>query len=223
MAPLELKNIDLEDIEDMLFLVEDSFNFKFDVDELNYVTTFGQFTDHVANKISLTDTGGCTTQQAFYKLKLQLNNTNITPHSPWVQILPLYKRIYMVNQMENALGFKLHLLRPHKFVIYLLRLTLLVSTLYLFINFPAGIACILTCLLLFIIAAKTGSEFTVNTVGETAKIIAQKSYHKARLQPGTFNKVEVEQTLINLFSTALNLPRTKLTRNAQFKRGTGLN
>ncbi len=222
MAPLELKNIDLEDIEDMLYQIEDCFNFKFDTDELDYVTTFGQFCDHIADKISLTDTGGCTTQQAFYKLKLHLNITDINPHTPWVQILPQYKRIYRVKQLEKALGFKLHLLRPQKFIIYLLRFSLLVSALYLFINLQTGIASILTVLLLYAIAAKTGAAFSVNTVGETAKIIAQTSYHKARRQPGTFNKAEVEQTLTNLFSAALNLPPSKLTRNAHFKRATAL-
>jgi acyl carrier protein len=47
MTDYEIKNIDAEDIEDLLVKVETSFDIKFVGDELVQITTFGQLCDHI--------------------------------------------------------------------------------------------------------------------------------------------------------------------------------
>lgn len=51
MTDYELKNIDSEEIEDLLVKVETSFDIKFGDTELIHITTFGQLCDHIADKI----------------------------------------------------------------------------------------------------------------------------------------------------------------------------
>jgi hypothetical protein len=69
MIDFELKNIDPDDISDLLIKVENSFNITFSDTELTHISMFGELCDHIANKIQLDHTDDCTSQQAFYKLR----------------------------------------------------------------------------------------------------------------------------------------------------------
>ena len=64
----ELCDVELQDIEDLLFKMEDSFNFKFQKHELLDISTFGELVDKIISKIELENVADNTTQQAFYKL-----------------------------------------------------------------------------------------------------------------------------------------------------------
>ena len=62
----KLRDIDSEDIEDLLLRVEKSFGIKFAEKELFHVSTFGELCDHITNKMELENSEDCTSQQAFY-------------------------------------------------------------------------------------------------------------------------------------------------------------
>ena len=82
MINYELKDIDPEDIEDLLVKIEQSFDIKFEGNELVHAKTFGQLCDHITNKIQLLNSADCTTQQAFYKLQInQRSQTGMTKRS----------------------------------------------------------------------------------------------------------------------------------------------
>ena len=51
MTDYELKDIDSEDISDLLVKVEKSFNIKFGDKELMHISTFGELCDQIINKI----------------------------------------------------------------------------------------------------------------------------------------------------------------------------
>jgi hypothetical protein len=210
MIDIDLKNIDPEDIEDVLIKVEDSFNIRFGIDELKYVETFGQLRDIILIKLALTDTGGCTTQQAFYKLRDAINAVTlygkITPETLLADILPRGKRLSTVKRIENQLGFKLKLLQPPKFVTVLIAIGIFSSIGYIFYNWIAGLSGILVFIGASILATKTGSEFRVQTVGQLASLITRESYYNSRRIANTFNRSEINQVLIDLFVTELDLP-----------------
>ena len=68
-STFELKNVDSEDLEDVLVMIEKSFDFKFETAELKDVETFGHLCDIITNKVQGNNIDDCTTQQAFYKLR----------------------------------------------------------------------------------------------------------------------------------------------------------
>jgi hypothetical protein len=51
---------DTESIEDVLKIIEKSYNIKFETNELGYIRTFGELTDHIISKIKLPDNNDCT-------------------------------------------------------------------------------------------------------------------------------------------------------------------
>ncbi|HQW00235.1 MAG TPA: hypothetical protein PLZ91_07910, partial [Bacteroidia bacterium] len=75
IADYELKNIDSEDLEELLKKVEASFDIKFGAAELANISTFGQLCNHISNKIHLVDCDDCTSQQAFYKLRDSISSS----------------------------------------------------------------------------------------------------------------------------------------------------
>ena len=79
LTTIELKNIDPEDVGDVLKKVEKSFGFKFGDTELKDVKTFGELCDIITYKVQGDSTNDCTTQQAFYKLKTAISVTTTFP------------------------------------------------------------------------------------------------------------------------------------------------
>ena len=110
---LTLKNIDREDLEDLVAEIELSFGIWFDYDELSLEITFGEFCDFIIHKIKLDHINDCTTQQMFYKLRVSIAETlnydydKINPDTPLDELLPLKDRIILTKQLENNLGIKL--------------------------------------------------------------------------------------------------------------------
>ena len=129
----ELKNIDAEDIEDLLIKVEKSFDIKFGEAELMHITTFGELCDHIANMIQLDNSDDCTTQQAFYKLrdaissKFEIDKKTILTDFPLIDLFPKQNRRTMITELERYLEFKLNVLRPPYWVTTTLFVLLLVS------------------------------------------------------------------------------------------------
>ncbi len=217
----ELKNIDADDLEDLLVMIERSFNIKFAQNELAYVTNFGQLCDHIINKIQLEDTGGCTSQQAFYKLQtafadtLKVEKNKITPKSILTEILPRKGRIQTVAQLERNLGFKINILQPPNWVIVVLIVGLPVFPILIFASWKIGVFGFCLCLIGTTLASKFGKEFDLETVGQVAERMSRKNYLKSRRNPTTINRGEIEKLLTSWFKNDLALD--KLDRTSTLK------
>ena len=222
MTDYELKNIDPEDIEDLLVKVETSFDIKFIGDELVHIKTFGQLCDHIANKIQLDISDDCTSQQAFYKLRdvisstLQIDKKMITTNFSLADILPRQSRRSWTRKLEEQLGFKLNILRPPHWVTTTLVILLLASLVELFFNWQIGLSGLLLSIAGFKFANKIGNELDLQTVGQVAEKMTRENYLKSRRNPKTFNKNEIEKILTDWFSADLGLDKSKLTREAKF-------
>ncbi|WP_228527941.1 hypothetical protein, partial [Pararhodonellum marinum] len=223
MTDYELKNIDPEDIEDLLVKVETSFDIKFVGDELVQITTFGELCVHIANKIQLDNADDCTSQQAFYKLRdaisttFQIDNKTITTDFPLSDILPRQSRRSRTRKLENYLGFKLNMLRPPHWVTGTLAILLLASLIGLFFNWQIGLLGLAFSIAGLWLANKMGNELDLQTVGQAAKKITRENYLKSRRNPKTFNKREIEKVLTDWFCVDLGLDKRTLTRETIFR------
>ena len=222
MTDYELKNIDSEDIEDLLVKVETSFDIKFVGDELVHIKTFGEFCDHITNKIQLDNSDNCTSQQAFYKLResisstLQIDNKTISADFPLTELLPRQSRRSRTKKLEKHLGFKLNILRPPHWVTGTLAILLLASLVGLFFNWQIGLLGLAFSISGLWFTNKIGNELDLQTVGQVAEKMTRENYLKSRRNPKTFNKSEIEKVLTDWFSNDLDLDKSKLTREAKF-------
>ncbi len=217
---IQLKDTDLEDLEDVLQVAAASFNIQFAENELRHIETFGQFCDYFTSKLKRTHCDDCTTQQAFYKFRNALAMVTVTdakvirPDSPISSLLPSLNRRSRVAKLNEALGLELNLLRPPHWITTALLLTLLGSIGLLFIDWRLGLSGIGLAVLGFQIADRFGNELNEATVGVVVRNMATYRYAQSRRDPQTFNKVEVETVLGTLLSKHLGLDG--LGRNARF-------
>ena len=222
MTDYQLNNIDPDDIGELLLRVEKSFGIKFTDSELSHITTFGEFCDHIANKIDLESVEDCTTQQAFYKLRQSIANLlefdikELTPKTETAKILPRPTRIARVKRLEEHLGFKLNVLRPKHSISCTLILILLTSLVMLFFQWKAGLLGLAFSMMGFWLATKTGKELDLQNLGQVAAKMARENYLNSRRNVKTFNRKEIARILTDWFSDEFDLEKTELTRDAKF-------
>ncbi len=222
MTDYELKNIDPEDIEDLILKIETSFDISVEGDELVPLKTFGQLCDHITNKIQLEDADDCTSQQAFYKLRnaitstLPIDSKNISINYSLAELLPRNSRRSKINGLEKHLGFKLNILRPPHWVTILLLILAIASIVSFFINLQIGLLAFSVSIFGFWIANTYGIELDLKTVGQVVKKMTRENYVKSRRHPKTFNKYEIENILREWFSNEFDIDKKKLNREATF-------
>lgn len=105
-----------EDLEDLLKVIERSYDIRFHNSELGNTLTFGQLTDHVISKIGLKDKDDCTDQQAFYKVRTAIGNGKLTTTTRLDDIFKRRGRRRELARIENELGIHLRALQPKQFV-----------------------------------------------------------------------------------------------------------
>lgn len=220
MTDYALKNVDPEDIEELLVKVEQSFGIRFVSGELTHVNTFGELCDHIVNKIQLNSTNDCTSQQAFYKLReaisstLQIDHKKISANFLLTDILPAQSRRLKVRKLEDALGFKLNILSPPDWVIWSLLFLSIGAFIALFFNWKIGLSGIVFSIAGFWFAEKIANELNLQTVGQVAEKMTRENYLKSRRNPNTFNQKEIEKVLTDWFSDEFGLEKAELTREA---------
>jgi acyl carrier protein len=216
-----IKNVDPDDLSDLLSKIETSFNIKFVGDELLHITTFGQLCKYITNKIELDTSYDCTSQQAFYKLRqtistlLKINHNTILTNTLLSDLFPKSIRREMISNLENELGIKLNLLKPSAWITNILFLMLLTSIAAFIFKMQYSLTCIIFSLIGFWLANKTGSELKLKTVEQMAKEMTRTNYLKSRRNPLTFHKMEVEEILKGFFVIELGLDRNQITKETK--------
>ena len=219
---IELKNIDPEDISDVLLKIETSFGFKFEKDELKDVKTFGELCMIIFNKVQGDGINDCTSQQAFYKFRKEISATlnietkSITPDTNMNDLFPRHIRRQTIAVLDNKLGFKTNLLRPKHWVTLMLIIVLLVSFVGLFLYWQVALAGLCFSFIAFKVSSKLANEFDQNSVRQVVYKITRENYLKVRHTPGTLNKTEIKQIVLDLFSHDLDLDKSVLTNQATF-------
>lgn len=223
MTDLLLRDMDPEDMSEVLMKIEDSFGFKFGKTELKDVTTFGELCDIIVSKFKqYNNVQDCTTQQAFYKLRdsiskvLSLDKSSITTDTQLHELLPKQSHRHTIRQIEEQLGFKLNLLHPPNFISIPLGFILVASFIGLFINWQPSLVGFVFSLAGIMVASHFANVLTVKTVGQVADKMSKENYLKSRRISGTVNKTEIEKKVKEIFSQELELAPTTLTRDATF-------
>ena len=209
---------DIEDIEDVIKIIETSYDIKFEPNELGHVKTFGEMTDYIIAKINLTDKEDCTSQQGFYKLKdvitknRNLDRSVITPDQKLTTIFPRQTRRNDIREIEKELGFKLNGLRPRHFITMTLLILVLVSIAMFFVDWKYALSGIILTGILSWTSEKMGIEFKDKTIGELTERMTQRNYVQSRRDKRTINKKEVEEKIKALFLDELLLEENELNR-----------
>jgi len=222
ITSIELKDIDPEDISDVLLKVEESFGFKFGKTELKDVKYFGELCDIITQKVQGDNSNDCTTQQAFYKVRSSIADTvrvdtnSITPDTDLEKLFPRYNRRHQILATEKLLGFKIRVLRPKHWIMIALVLITFSSLVSLAFYWQLGLAGVLFSIIGFKLVDKFGNELDLQTVGQLAEKIARENYLKSRRNPATVNRNEIVKKIEDLFRTDLDLEDSELNRQSAF-------
>lgn len=207
-----------EDIEDVLELIEKSYDIKFEGNELEHIRTFGQLTDHITSKIKLENSVGCTDQQAFYKLRtaievIRKGKKSIEPNTPLVDIFPRRTRRKDIRELEKLLALDLEALRPHHIVTNAFLIAVLFFIIGLFFKWQFGLVGLLFSLGGMWISGRNGTEFKDQTFGELIDRMTQSNYSKSRRHPGTMNSDEIHTKIEKLFIENLGLEKREIDKD----------
>lgn len=113
---IELKDVNPEDIGDVLGKLEKSFGITFPEGAFRDVKTFGDICDVIEAHISYGHQDGCTTQQAFYRVRdaiattFQAPRTDITPETRLESIFPRKTRRTDIKRLTRAMNIKVDIL-----------------------------------------------------------------------------------------------------------------
>lgn len=217
---MKLNQVDREDLSDVLVKVEDSFGIHFGVDGLKDVKTFGELCGIIQSKLQLPDKEGCTSQQAFYKVRSAIATTTGFPfHLIHTQtelktIFSLKQRRKQVKALEEVLDFKTGMIGPNGMLIVILFMVMLGSLFALIFAWKVALTVLIGCIALAMLANKFGKTFMVNTVGELVEKVTREHYLQVRRNPGTINQSEVVKVVKDLLCADLGLSESVLTDEA---------
>jgi hypothetical protein len=220
IEPIELKNIDPDDISDVLVKIGKSFGLTLKTDTFKKARTFGDICDIVSSMIELEHADNCTTQQAFYKIRESIVNVRllgknaIAPNSDLELLFPRKGRRNMILQIRKESGLPLKILEPKRWISIMLFVGLLACMIELFFSWKSGILCLVSIIFGYQIASWFGKEFRVKTVGEAATIAARENYIKSRRNAKTANRHEIVKKIKEVFSLDLDLDPSTLRKDA---------
>jgi len=213
--------IDFEDLEDLLWRIEESFDIKFEANELDYVKTYGEFCDAIKEKIKLDHSDNCTTQQAFHKLREAITSSSdlvrnkVSPSAQLKYIFPRKSRKARIKKIEKQLGFNLSILRPPHFVTWFLVLLFIASLVGLAFAWQYGLVGLGLSIGGIWISDRIGIELNVKTVGDLSEKMTRENYLKSRRNLQTINKNELDKVLEEWFVNFLGIRKSELKREAR--------
>jgi len=218
----KLDNYEDEDIFDVVVRLEKSFALKFDKDAFINVKTFGDMCDVIESYIKYTDQDDCTKQQAFYKIRKAICETQlidkalISLDTKLVDLFPRHNRRKQVKKFQTQLGVNLEFLTYPDW----LSLTLIIGLLSSFILFFFAWKIAVSGIVFFILALKVadilGKDLKFDTVNQLTEKAAAEHYITIRRSKLTVNRKEIKSTILDAFSDGLAIDKEHLTSDAKF-------
>jgi acyl carrier protein len=216
MKIYKFDNADLENIEDLIPSIEKMYKINFEENELADVVNFDEFCEKIVAKINLENVDNCTTQQAFYKLRKSIvdlgiaEKNELNTETKLKEIFPRKNRRKIVKSLEKNIGFKLNLINPPQIISISLFILILVSIVFLFINFKFGILGIIISVLGFKLAYRFGKEIEMNSIRELVEKITTENYLKVRSDNSTINRKELKNVITDWFADNLGIEKSEL-------------
>jgi hypothetical protein len=209
----ELINCDPADIENAMLAVQASLRIEYDEAALQKVKTFGEYCDLVGATLDRArqDTGGCTGQQGFYKVRaaigrvLDMDGRTISPSTKMEELFRWRGRRARMNGLQQELGIGMPMLMLKPRVGWWLFGFYLISFLAVFINWRYGLAAIGLAVIINWAAWRVASEICYKTVGDLAKRFSLSYYWRARRDAGTVNREEILSVIRGIFVRMLHI------------------
>ncbi len=220
---IELRDIDPEDLEEVLFKIEKSFDIRFEANELKYIDTFGGLCDHIKDKFDGQSSDDCTGQQAFYKLRDalvrfgQVDIDRIKPELALTELFPKEDRKTRVKELESVLKFKLDILGPSRILSNSLQVLLIGALIVLCFKWKIGLPVFILLVISLKLAFRFGKELQVETVRELVEKMTRDNYIKSRRDNNNYNLKEINKVLIDLFSNALGIDKSNLKAESSLR------
>ncbi len=220
MNTTKLDQFEIENIEDILPMFEETFKIKLENDETEKLNDFNEFSELIISKMNLENDNLCTSQRAFYqfrnavKTEKIINRNEIKPETDLKTIFPKRNRRKVLKRIENQLGYKIEVIAPSQITINILFFSLVISFIGLFINWKIAIFGILISVLGFYLTKFT-NRLDKRTVREIIEKNTAQNYFKIRNSENTFNKIEFKDVILEWFSENAGIDKEKL-RNSTF-------
>lgn len=213
-----LADYDILDINEVIFSIEKSFDIKFNQEELNSLTTYGEFENLALIKIKGIETNDCTSQQAFYKLRKILHEEfnipikNILLNTKLTDIFPEKNRISNIKKLKKLLKYEGNILTFSGMEFIILGTVFISSIVLFFFNSFYG-------LLLFAIGLILSEEMKANTflfkdIRELTNNLKTENYKNSRRDPKTYNSQEIKQAIKDIFSESLIIEKSKICHDS---------
>lgn len=220
MNTTKLDQFEIENIEDVLPIFEETFKIKLENNETEKLNDFNEFSDLIISKMNLENDNLCTSQRAFYQFRNALktekiiDRNQIKPETELKTIFPKSNRRKIIKQIENKLGYKIEVLAPSQITINILFFSFVISFIGLFINWKIAIFGILISVFGFYLTKFT-NRLDKLTVREFIEKNTAQNYFKIRNNENTFNKNEFKDVILEWFSENAGIDKEKL-RNSKF-------
>ena len=216
MKIYKFDNADLENIEDLIPSIEKMYKINFEENELAELANFDEFCEKIVAKINLENVDNCTTQQAFYKLRKSIvdlgiaEKNELNTETKLKEIFPRKNRRKIVKSLEKNIGFELNLINPPQIISISLFILILVSIVFLFINFKIAILGIIISVLGFKLAYRFGKEIEMNSFRELVEKITTENYLNVRSDKNTINRKELKNVMTDWFADNLGIEKSEL-------------
>ena len=216
MKIYKFDNADLENIEDLIPSIEKMYKINFEENELAELANFDEFCEKIVAKINLENVDNCTTQQAFYKLRKSIvdlgiaEKNELNTETKLKEIFPRKNRRKIVKSLEKNIGFELNLINPPQIISISLFILILVSIVFLFINFKIAILGIIISILGFKLAYRFGKEIEMNSFRELVEKITTENYLNVRSDKNTINRKELKNVMRDWFADNLGIEKSEL-------------
>ena len=216
MKIYKFDNADLENIEDLIPSIEKMYKINFEENELAELANFDEFCEKIVAKINLENVDNCTTQQAFYKLRKSIvdlgiaEKNELNTETKLKEIFPRKNRRKIVKSLEKNIGFELNLINPPQIISISLFILILVSIVFLFINFKIAILGIIISVLGFKLAYRFGKEIEMNSIRELVEKITTENYLNVRSDKNTINRKELKNVMTDWFADNLGIEKSEL-------------
>jgi hypothetical protein len=216
----KLDQFEIENIEDVLPMFEETFKIKLENEETEKINTFSEFSDLIISKIKFENDNLCTSQRAFYKFRKALENENIIdrnqiyPNTELKSIFSKKKRRKNLKSIEQILGYELDVLAPSQITINILFFTFVLSFISLFFAWKIALIGISISVLGFYLTKYTNRLDKQTVRGLIERNTAQ-HYFKIRNNPNSFNRNEFKAVILEWFSENAGIEKEKL-KNRSF-------
>lgn len=196
-------SIERDDFEDILIRTENSFGITFSEDDFYTGMTFGDFCQCIESKMSGENTGECTSQQAFYKVRdalLTLNisdKENIKPTTPIADALGKNRK-QSAKYLKSHLGIKLDLFEIPGYIGIPFGIVCIVSFVAMFFKGEFGWGFGISIAILYV-ASKLTTNLRYKTIAELVNHLIIYNYKDVRRKKDSYNKNEIEILIKRLF------------------------